>query len=57
MDKLHNKELHNLIPFRVNKTRGLRRAEHVPKMGEGRNVYEILIGYSTGKNTLENSLA
>jgi hypothetical protein len=46
--KLHNDELHSLYPstniITVIKSRSLRRAEHVARMGEGRDVYSVLVG-------------
>jgi hypothetical protein len=51
--KLHNDELHNLYSspniVRVIKSRRMRRAGHVARMGEGRGVYRILVGRSEGK--------
>jgi hypothetical protein len=53
--KLYN-ELHNLYfslnILRMIKTRRLRRAGHVTRMGEGRGAYRILIGKSEGKRPL-----
>jgi hypothetical protein len=44
--KLHNEELHNLYcspsVIRIIKSRRLRRAGHVARMGEKRNVYRLL---------------
>jgi hypothetical protein len=46
--KLHNEELHNLycLPsiIRIIKTRRMRRAGHIARMGEERNAYRILVG-------------
>jgi hypothetical protein len=46
--KLHNEELHNLYSspniIRMIKSRRMRWAEHVARMGETRNVYAILVG-------------
>jgi hypothetical protein len=46
--KLHNGELHNLHSSpdisRQIKSRRMRWAGHVARMGEGRNVYRILVG-------------
>jgi hypothetical protein len=46
--KLHNKELHNLYSspdvIRQIKSRRMRWAGHVACMGEGRNVYRVLVG-------------
>jgi hypothetical protein len=54
--KLHNDKLHNLYStpntFRVIKSRKLRWAGHVARMGEGRSVYRILVGRPEGKRPL-----
>jgi hypothetical protein len=46
--KLHNDELHSLYSspniVRVIKSRRLRRAGHVARMGEGRGVYRVWLG-------------
>jgi hypothetical protein len=46
--KLHNDELHNMYSspniVRVIKSRKLRWAGHVARMGEGRGVYRVLVG-------------
>jgi hypothetical protein len=46
--KLHNDELHNLYSspniVRVIKSRRMRWAGHVARMGEGRSVYRVLVG-------------
>jgi hypothetical protein len=46
--KLHNGELHNLYSsphiVRQIKSRRMRWAGHVARMGEGRNVYRVLVG-------------
>jgi hypothetical protein len=51
--KLHNDELHSLYSspniVRVIKSRRMRRAGHVSRMGEGRGVYRVLVGRSDGK--------
>jgi hypothetical protein len=55
--KLHNDELHNLYlspnTVRVIKSRRMRWAGHVARMGEGRGVYRVLVDArreeSTGK--------
>jgi hypothetical protein len=48
--KLHNDELHNLYSspniVRVIKSRRMRWAGHVARMGEGRGVYRVLLGRS-----------
>jgi hypothetical protein len=45
---LHNDELHNLYSspniVRVIKSRRMRWAEHVARMGEGRGAYRVLVG-------------
>jgi hypothetical protein len=45
--KLHNEELHNLYPslsiIRIIKSRRMRWAGHVARMGEKRNVYMLLV--------------
>jgi hypothetical protein len=54
--KLHNDELHNLYssPYivRVIKSRRMRWAGHVARMGEGRGVYRVLVGRPEGKRQL-----
>jgi hypothetical protein len=54
--KLHNGELHNLYSspdvIRQIKSRRMRWAEHVARMGEGRNVYKVLVGKLEGKRPL-----
>jgi hypothetical protein len=54
--KLHNKELHNLYSspsiIRIIKSRRMRWAGHVSRMGEKRNVYRILVGKPEGKRPL-----
>jgi hypothetical protein len=51
--KLHNDELHSLYSspniFRVIKSRRMRWAGHVARMGEGRGVYRVLVGRPEGK--------
>jgi hypothetical protein len=53
---LHNDELHNLYSspniVRVIKSRTMRWAEHVARMGEGRDVYRVLVGKPEGKRPL-----
>jgi hypothetical protein len=55
--KLHNGELHNLYCspdiIRRIKSRRKRWAGHVARMGEGRNVYRVLVGKPEGKRPLE----
>jgi hypothetical protein len=54
--KLHNEELHNLYPspdmIRQVKSRRMRWAGHVARMGEERNVYRVLIGKTEGGRPL-----
>jgi hypothetical protein len=55
--KLHNGELHNLysspdIIMQI-KSRRMRWVGHVARMGEGRNVYRVLVGKPEGKRPLE----
>jgi len=54
--KLHNEELNGLYSLpnivRVIKSRRLRWAGHVARMGEGRGVYRVLVGKPEGKRPL-----
>jgi hypothetical protein len=54
--KLHNDEFHNTYSsrniVRVIKSRRMRWAAHVARMGEGRSVYRILVGRPEGKRLL-----
>jgi hypothetical protein len=54
--KLHNEELHNLYfspsIIRMIKSRRMRWAGHVARMGETRNAYRILVGKPEGKRPL-----
>jgi hypothetical protein len=54
--KLHNKELHNLYSspsiIRIIKSKRMRWAGHVARMGEKRNVYSLLVGKPEGKRPL-----
>jgi hypothetical protein len=56
--KLHNDELHSLHPsptiVREIKSRRMRWAGHVARMGEGRGVYRVLVGRPEGKRPLES---
>jgi hypothetical protein len=56
--KLHSGELHNLYPspdiIRQIKSRRMRWAGHVARMGEGRNVYRVLVGIPKEKDPLED---
>jgi hypothetical protein len=51
--KLHNEELHNLYSspniIRQIKSRRMRWAGHVARMGKERKVYKVLMGKSKGK--------
>jgi hypothetical protein len=53
---LHNDELHSLYSspniVRVIKSRRMRWAGHVARIGEGRSVYRVLAGRSEGKRPL-----
>jgi hypothetical protein len=55
--KLHGGELHNLYSsqdiIRQIKSRRMRWAGHMARMGEGRNVYSVLVGKPEGKRPLE----
>jgi hypothetical protein len=54
--KLYNEELHNLYTspsiIRIIKSRKMRWAGHVARMGEKRNVYRLLVGKPEGKRPL-----
>jgi hypothetical protein len=51
--KLHNEELHNLYSSpSIIKSRRMRWAGHVARMGEKRNVYKLLVGKPEGKRPL-----
>jgi hypothetical protein len=54
--KLHNEELHNLYSspsiIGIVKSRSMRWAGHVARMGEKRNVYRLLVGKPEGKRPL-----
>jgi hypothetical protein len=54
--KLHNDELHSLYSspniVRVIKSRRIRWAGHVARMGEGRSVYRVSVGRPEGKRPL-----
>jgi hypothetical protein len=51
--KLHNEELHNLYSspdiIRQIKSKRMRWARHVERMGEERNVYKVLVGKPEGR--------
>jgi len=54
--KLHKEELRNLYPLpnilRVVKSRRMRWAGHVARMGEERDVHRVLVGKPVGKRSL-----
>jgi hypothetical protein len=54
--KLHNEELHNLYSspsiITIIKSRRMRWAVHVARMGNKRNVYRLLVGKPEGKRPL-----
>jgi hypothetical protein len=54
--KLHNEELHNLYSspdiIRQVKSRQMRWAGHVARMGEERKLYKVLVGKPEGKRPL-----
>jgi hypothetical protein len=54
--KLHNEELHNLYSspniIRIIKSRRMRCAGHVARIGEKRHAYRILVGKPEGKRPL-----
>jgi hypothetical protein len=54
--KLHNDELHSLYSspnfVRMIKSRRMRWAGHVARMGEGRSVYRVLVGSPEGRRPL-----
>jgi hypothetical protein len=54
--KLHNKELHDLYSspsiIKIIKSRRMRWASHVARMGEKRNAYRLLVGKPEGKRPL-----
>jgi hypothetical protein len=54
--KMHNEELHILYSFpniiRQIKSRRMRWAGHMARLGEERNVYKVLMGKPEGKRTL-----
>jgi hypothetical protein len=54
--KLHNEELHDLYSLpsiiRIMKSRRMRWAGHVARMGEKRNTYRLLVGMPEGRSTL-----
>jgi hypothetical protein len=54
--RLHNEELHALYSLanviRVIKSRRLRRAGHIARMGERRGAYRVLVGKTEGRRPL-----
>ena len=56
MRKIHNEELNDLYSsrniFRVIKSRRMRWANHVARMGERRGLYRVLVGKAEGKRPL-----
>jgi hypothetical protein len=58
--KLHNEELHDLYSspsiIRMIKSRRMRWARHVARMGEERNAYRLLVGKPEGKRPLGRSI-
>jgi hypothetical protein len=54
--KLHNEEFHDLYSspsiIRIIKSRRMRWAGHVARMGDKRNVYRLLVGQPQGKRPL-----
>jgi hypothetical protein len=54
--RLHNEELNDLYPspniIRVIKSRIMRSAGHVARMGEGRGAYRVLVGRREGRRPL-----
>jgi hypothetical protein len=52
--KLHNEELHDLYSspsiIRIIRSRRMRWAAHVARMGEKRNAYRLLVGKPEGRN-------
>jgi hypothetical protein len=55
--KLYNEELRDLYSspsiIRIIKSRRMRRAGHIARMGEKRNTYRLLVGKPEGKRLLE----
>jgi hypothetical protein len=58
--KLHNDEFHSLYSstniIRVIKSKRMRWAGHVARMGEGRGVYRVLVGRPEGKRPLVRTM-
>jgi hypothetical protein len=57
--KPRNDEFHSLYSspniVRVIKSRGMRLAGHVARMGQGRGIYRVLVGRPEGKRPLERT--
>jgi hypothetical protein len=57
--KLHNEELHNLYSspsiIRIIRSRRMKWAGHVARMGQKRNVWRLLVGKQEGKRPLGRS--
>jgi hypothetical protein len=57
--KLHNEGLHNLYSspsiIRIIKSRRMRWAGHVARMGEKRDVYRLLVEKARGKETIRKT--
>jgi hypothetical protein len=57
--KPHNEDLHDLYSspsiIRIIKSRRMKLAWHVARMGEKRNAYSLLVGRSDGKRSLGRS--
>jgi hypothetical protein len=56
MEKLHNEELRDLYSLpsiiRIMKSRRMRWAGHLARIGDKRNAYRLLVGKPKGKKTL-----
>jgi hypothetical protein len=54
--KLHNEEFHDLYSspsiIRITKSRRMRWARHVARMGDKRNAYRLLVGKPEGRRPL-----
>jgi hypothetical protein len=51
--RLHNEEHHNLNIIRDFKARRMILEEHIARMGDTRNAYNILVGKPEGRDNLE----
>jgi hypothetical protein len=60
VEKLHNEELRDLYSspsiIRMMKSRKMRWAGHVARMGEKRNAYRLLVGKPEGKGPLRRPI-